>query len=43
MENYILKFWDENECFKKLKEKGVNLEIRKVPTESAEDINKLFS
>lgn len=36
---------DDNdvEAFKKLKEKGVNLEIRKVPTESAEDINKLFS
>ena len=31
------------EAFKKLKDKGVNLEIRKVPTESAEDINKLFS
>ncbi len=32
---------DDNdvEAFKKLKEKGVNLEIRKVPTESAEDIS----
>ena len=31
------------EAFKKLRDLGVNLEIRKVPTESAEDINKLFS
>lgn len=35
---------DENdiEDFKKLKELGVELEIRRVPTESAEDLNKLF-
>lgn len=31
------------EAFKKLRDKGVNLEIKKVPTEKAEDINKLFS
>ena len=30
------------EAFKKLRDKGVELEIRKVPTESAEDANKLF-
>jgi len=29
-------------AFKKLQELGVELEIRKVPSESAEDINKLF-
>lgn len=31
------------ESFKKLRDLGVKLEIRKVPTESAEDIDKLFS
>lgn len=31
------------EAFKKLRDLGVKLEIRKVPTESAEDIDKLFS
>ena len=31
------------EAFKKLRDLGVNLETRKVPPESAEDINKLFS
>ena len=30
------------EAFKKLREKGVELEIRKVPTESAENVEKLF-
>lgn len=36
---------DDNdvEAFKKLKEKGVELEIRKVPTESPENTDKLFS
>ncbi|MFV0479914.1 MAG: PTS N-acetylgalactosamine transporter subunit IIB [Anaerorhabdus sp.] len=29
-------------AFKKLKELGVTLEIRKVPTESSEDVEKLF-
>ena len=29
-------------AFKRLQELGVELEIRKVPTDSAEDINKLF-
>ena len=29
-------------AFKKLKELGIELEIRRVPSESAEDINKLF-
>ncbi|WP_300409433.1 PTS N-acetylgalactosamine transporter subunit IIB [Lagierella sp.] len=33
---------EDVETFKKLKEKGVELEIRKVPTESAEDAQKLF-
>lgn len=35
---------DENDvaAFKKLKELGVELEIRRVPTEHAEDLNKLF-
>lgn len=31
------------EAFRKLQEKGVELEIRKVPTESAENVDKLFS
>ena len=31
------------EAFKNLRDLGVKLEIRKVPTESAEDIDKLFS
>lgn len=31
------------EAFKKLRDLGGKLEIRKVPTESAEDIDKLFS
>ena len=30
------------EAFKKLRDKGVELEIRKVPTESAENVEKLF-
>ena len=30
------------DAFKKLQELGVELEIRRVPSESAEDINKLF-
>ena len=30
------------DAFKKLKELGIELEIRRVPSESAEDINKLF-
>ena len=30
------------EAFKKLREKGVELEIRKVPTESDENVEKLF-
>ncbi|MDO5018700.1 MAG: PTS N-acetylgalactosamine transporter subunit IIB [Lagierella massiliensis] len=30
------------EAFKKLRDSGVELEIRKVPTESAEDVEKLF-
>ena len=36
---------DDNdvEAFKKLKEKGVELEIRKVPTEAPENTDKLFS
>lgn len=35
---------DDNDvaAFKKLKDLGVELEIRKVPTESAEDVGKLF-
>lgn len=31
------------EAFEKLRDAGVELEIRKVPTESSEDVNKLFS
>lgn len=31
------------EAFKGLRDKGVELEIRKVPTESAENVDKLFS
>lgn len=36
---------DDNdvEAFRKLKEKGVELEIRKVPTEAPENTDKLFS
>lgn len=36
---------DDNdvEAFKKLRDSGVELEIRKVPTESKENIDKLFS
>lgn len=33
---------DDVETFKKLQEKGVELEIRKVPSENKEDLNKLF-
>ena len=31
------------QAFKELKELGVELEIRRVPSESADDINKLFN
>lgn len=34
---------DDVACFKKLRESGVELEIRRVPTEGAENIEKLFS
>ncbi|HHX67742.1 MAG: PTS N-acetylgalactosamine transporter subunit IIB [Miniphocaeibacter sp.] len=33
---------DDVEAFKKLKDKGIELEIRRVPTESSEDVDKLF-
>lgn len=33
---------DDVEAFKKLREKGIELEIRKVPSESTEDIEKIF-
>lgn len=33
---------DDVAAFKKLRDAGVELEIRKVPTESAEDVEKLF-
>ena len=36
---------DENDiaAFKKLQERGVELEIRRVPTMAAEDVSKLYS
>lgn len=33
---------DDVNAFRKLREKGVELEIRKVPSENAEDVEKLF-
>ncbi|QQK07017.1 PTS N-acetylgalactosamine transporter subunit IIB [Miniphocaeibacter halophilus] len=33
---------DDVETFKKLQDKGIELEIRRVPTESSEDVDKLF-
>ncbi|WP_100065853.1 PTS N-acetylgalactosamine transporter subunit IIB [Miniphocaeibacter massiliensis] len=33
---------DDVEAFKKLKEKGIELEIRKIPSEASENVDKLF-